>query len=120
MSFKKGERKRESVSLGSEMGEYINELIENKKTKEIGKKANQKSLNLLVCWQNTAPERILNHTDNVVYSTRSKDTELLVYVDSAAYAAELSMDKEIYRLKMTELLEKEITDIKFLVSKRRK
>lgn len=124
---KKTPRKRETVTLGDEIVEYLGALRDTsanyKKrqgSKQGGKGAaeGQKSLNLLSCWQNIAPPRLLEHTDNVVYSTRSKETELLVYVDSSSYAAELSLDKELYRLSMQKELQKDIADIKFLVSKK--
>jgi predicted nucleic acid-binding Zn ribbon protein len=72
---------------------------------------------LLNAWEAVAQESVLAHTDNVVYSKRSKETELLIFVDDAAWAAELTMNKEIYRILMEKQLNKSIVDIKFLVSK---
>jgi hypothetical protein len=64
-----------------------------------------------------APPLMAEHTDSVVYSRRSAADEVLVYVDDAAFAAELSMNKEIYRLKMQEITGKQLADITFLVSR---
>lgn len=121
MNKKRIQRKKESVFLGDEIGEYLSSLKvfgSDGKKRTTASQAAKRSMNLLVCWQRVAPQRVLDHTDNVVYSTRSKDTEILVYVDSAAYAAELSMDKELYRIKMQQETEKQISDIKFLVSRK--
>ncbi|MDR1088400.1 MAG: DciA family protein [Coriobacteriales bacterium] len=134
MSRQKPQRKRSSVFLGDEIGEYLGALRVSTGTpaagagtgkatgtgarKHVAARAGKNPLNLLACWQRTAPERLLAHTDNVVYSTQSKETELLVYVDSAVYAAELSLDKELYRIRMEQELEKELHDIKFLVSRK--
>ncbi|MDR1358695.1 MAG: DUF721 domain-containing protein [Coriobacteriales bacterium] len=129
MSIQKTTRKRASVFLGDEIGEYLGGLkvsvgakadsgTGDKTRKSTAARAAKNPLNLLACWQQTAPARLLAHTDNVVYSTQSKETELLVYVDSAVYAAELSMDKELYRIRMQQELHKEIGDIKFLVSRK--
>lgn len=121
MKNKKDLRKRDSVFLGDEIGEYLESLkadTKNKTKKGVSKRNLQKSMNLLVCWEQIVTPRINEHTDNVVYSTRSEETELLVYVDSAAYATELTMDKELYRIKMQNEIGKEIADIKFLVSRK--
>lgn len=117
----KDKRKHETVSLGSEIEEFLDsiKLVSQKDGKtHSSKKKIKKSLNLLACWQQSVSKRVKDHTDNVVYDTQSEETELLVYVDSAVYAAELSMDKELYRIKMQESLGKEIKDIRFLVSRK--
>jgi hypothetical protein len=128
---KEPQRKRETVSLNDEIGEYLAGLeiegvtgVKSAYAKQGGasglslSKTAKATMNLLVIWQKIASERVLKHTDNVVYSTRSKDTEILVYVDSPVYAAELTMDKEIYRLRMQQETGKDISDIKFLISRR--
>lgn len=117
----KTKRKRDTVFLGDEIGEYLKDLKVTgqggtRKTTVQG--AAKSSLNLLSLWKQIAPPRMLEHTDNVVYSTRSKETEVLVYVDTAVYATELTMDKELYRLRMQQELGKDISDIKFLVSRK--
>ena len=118
---KEAKPKKETVFLGDEIQEYLNALkVSNNESsgKTPVAKAVQNSMNLLTGWQLTAPPHLLKHTDNVVYSTRSEGTEILVYVDSGAYAAELTMDKELYRRKLEQVIEKEIDDIKFLVSRK--
>jgi predicted nucleic acid-binding Zn ribbon protein len=72
---------------------------------------------LLNTWESVAQEAVLQHTDNVVYSKKSAQTEVLVFVDDASWAAELTMNKEVYRILMQEQLNKPIADIKFLVSR---
>ena len=114
---KEAKPKKTTVFLGDEIQEYLNSL-KGAKGKGLSNKSVQKSMNLLTGWQLTAPPHLLKHTDNVVYSTRSEGTEVLVYVDSGAYAAELTMDKELYRRKLEQVIEKEIDDIKFLVSRK--
>ena len=113
--------KRETVFLGDEIQEYLESLNTSKNSdKKVSSsaKTRKNASNLLACWQRVAPSRLLNHTDNVVYSTKSQQTEVLVYVDSAVFATELTMDKELYRLKMQQEAKKEIYDIKFLVSRK--
>ena len=118
MTKKEEKRKKATVLLGDEIEEYLQRLNQGSKkgSKKLG--PGQSSMNLLVCWQKVVPQRFLDHTDNVVYSLRSKKTELLVYVDSNSCAAELSMDKELLRQRMQEELGKEISDIKFLISRK--
>ena len=106
MKAKKEQReKREPVFLGDEIARYLEKLPMAKR-------------GLLVHWEKVASSRFLEHTDNVVYCTRSKNNTILVYVDNAAYAAEMSMDKELYRLRMQQETKQKISDIKFLVSRR--
>ncbi|MDR2035627.1 MAG: DciA family protein [Coriobacteriales bacterium] len=114
---KKVQRKRDTVSLADEISEYLGSIPVS-------------TMNLLDCWQRAAAPHLLEHTDNVVYENRptkkggdkqedaAQKNIVLVYVDSPAYAAELSMDKELYRLKLQQETKKEITDIKFLVSRK--
>ena len=100
---KQAERKERPIKLGSEIAEYLDKLPFHKK-------------GLIAHWQKITPAYLLEHTDNVVYDKHSNDETVLVYVDSSAYAAELTMDKELYRLRMSQETGKEISDIKFLVS----
>lgn len=116
-------KRKEAVSLGSEIEAYLGKLKvaathQKKGFQAKGITSTKKSTNLLVVWQRIAPERIIEHTDNVVYSTRSENTEILVYMDSSVFATEMTMDKELYRVKLQNELEKEIADIKFLVSRK--
>ena len=99
------EARREPVSLREGIARYLDILPIPKK-------------GLQAHWEKVAAPHLLEHTDNVVYCTRSKNNTILVYVDSAAFAAELTMDKELYRLRMQQETKKEIADIKFLVSRK--
>ena len=120
MGEKEEQRKKKTISLGEGLEEYLGSFkIGTAGGSSTGSaSAKKKTMNLLTCWQRVAPKRLLDHTDNVVYSTRSKKTELLIYVDNATYAAELSMDKELYRHMMQQELGKEIENINFLVSRK--
>lgn len=118
--------KRETVFLKDELSLYMGSLSKPR-------------LNLLTCWHNVAAPHVLEHTDNVVYEKSSQkkakrlspervdikqkeqdeqNNVVLVFVDSSVYAAELSMDKELYRIRMQQETKKEISDIKFLVSRK--
>lgn len=102
---KQTQRKERAVSLGEEIAEYLGRL-------PFGSKG------LLNHWQKVAPPYLLEHTDNVVYDSRLNSDAILVYVDSSVYAAELTMDKELYRLRMSQETGKDISDIRFLVSRK--
>jgi hypothetical protein len=95
-------------SLGSEFEQFMTAHEQDVTLKARG---------LQLAWEGVAQERVLEHTDNVVYSKRSAKTELLIYVDDPSWAAELTMNKEAYRLLMQKQLNKPIADIKFLVSR---
>lgn len=113
-------KKREEVLLGSGIEQFFTKL-EEKEKKEQRKKSGRPfdtQKGLCEIWRKIASEHFQEHTDNVVYSTRSEKTEILVFTDDSSYAAELSMDKELYRLRMQGELGKEIADIKFLVSRK--
>lgn len=110
-------RKKETVFLGDEIKEYLSKFTNTYK-KRVFSQETKKSLNLLSIWQSVVPPHLLKHTDNVVYSKRSQNNEILVFVDSAAYATELTMDKEMYRYQMEKKLGVEVSDIKFLVSRK--
>ena len=117
---KRFDKKLKTVSLGSEIDEYMVNLKESSvesNNKRLARGLKKGSLNLMACWRSVASERIFNHTTNVVYKKRSEGTELLIYVDSAIYSTELTMEKEIHRIKMEKVLGKEIKDITFLVSR---
>jgi hypothetical protein len=110
-------RKREIVSLRDGIDEYLRKIPVS-------------TMNLQDCWKRVAAPSFLAHTDNVVYENRStkknKESQevlphkniVLVYVDSPAFATELSMNKELYRLRMQQETKKDIADIKFLVSRK--
>jgi len=103
--MKKGKRKEQSLFLGDAIAEYLETLPTAKR-------------GVLAHWEKVAAPHLLEHTDNVVYDSGSKNNTIVVYVDSAAYANELTMDKELYRMKMQKQTKKEIADIKFVVSRK--
>ena len=102
---KKPQRKQKAVSLGDGIAEFLGTLPSSKG-------------GLWVHWSRIAAPHLLEHTDNVVYNTSTKDDSILVYVDSPAYAAELSGDKELYRLRLEQETGKSIGDVSFLVSRK--
>ena len=102
---RKSARKEYSLSLGDAVAEYLDTLPFAKR-------------GLVVHWEKVAAPHLLEHTDNVVYDSKSKNNSIIVYVDSAAYANELTMDKELYRMKMQKEVKKEIADIRFVVSRK--
>jgi hypothetical protein len=69
-------------------------------------------------WEKIASPIALDNTDNITFSTKSKNPEVLIYVENSHWAAELEAQKELYRI----LLEKEtgqpIYSIKFLVTRK--
>ncbi|MDR2196972.1 MAG: DciA family protein [Coriobacteriales bacterium] len=78
----------------------------------------QKSLTLKAAWEEACGRQALEHTDNVTYSKRGQGTVILVYMDDSHWAAELSMSKELLRLKLTRALGQPIDDIIFEVNRR--
>jgi len=82
------------------------------------KKGLSQAIFLQNAWEKIAPPKTLEYTDNIAFSHKTKQPEVLVYVESSHWAAELEAQKEWYRL----LLEKEtglmIPDVKFLVTKK--
>jgi hypothetical protein len=77
-----------------------------------------RGIRLQSAWEKIATPQELEHTDNVVFSIKSKDPCILVYVDSSHWAAELGFQKELYKI----LLEREtgwkLSDLKFLVTRK--
>lgn len=78
----------------------------------------RKALQVKNAWEKIASDYILAHTDNVVFSKRSEQRSLLIYVDSSQWAAEMSMQKEYFRIMMNQEIYPPIDDIIFLVSKK--
>ena len=110
--------KREEVLLSSGIERFFTDLEAKQKKSSATARPFDTQKGLCDVWRKIAPEHFQKHTDNVVYSTKSEKTEILVFTDDSSYAAELSMDKELYRLRMQGELGKEISDIKFLVSRK--
>jgi hypothetical protein len=77
-----------------------------------------RSMKLQNAWEAVASPQALKHTDNVVFSTKSKTPCILVYVDSSHWAAELGTQKELYRILLQRETGWEVTDIKFLITRK--
>jgi len=103
------ERNKKITRLNWETNRFI-----NRNTKE----GLSQAIQLQSAWEKVASQKALENTDNITFSTRSKKTEILVYVGNSHWAAELESQKELYRI----LLEKEtglkIYDLKFLVTRK--
>ena len=76
----------------------------------------RKSIALQEAWEKVAPKNALDHTDNVVES-KKKGNSIVVFVDTPACAANLSMSKEYYRQMMEHETGFTVEDIFFIVSK---
>jgi hypothetical protein len=104
-----GSYKKRAVKLGEELSGFIKDNPNARFTRET---------RLQRAWEAVATTRILEHTDSVIFSVKSKQPCVVVYVESSIWAAELEAQKELYRL----LLEKEtgwsINDLKFYVTRK--
>jgi hypothetical protein len=69
-------------------------------------------------WEELASPRILEHTDSVVFSTKTKQPRVLIYVDGSHWAAELESEKELYRILLERETGWEIHELKFLVTRK--
>ena len=102
-------RNSKPSKLNDEIREFITANQENQSIKPLW---------LHTAWEKVAPQYALEHTDNVVFSTRSQNTTILIYVDSSQWAAELSMQKEIFRILMSLEIKQNLEEIVFLVSQK--
>jgi len=80
-------------------------------------KASLIGLELQKAWEESASPHVLEHTDTVMFCKREKEPVVLVYVDDSTWAAEITMQKEFYRLRMQEILGRPITEVRFFVSR---
>ena len=90
----------------------INEIIKSK-----NKDSFAKELSLQRAWEKIAPQKVLDHTDNVVYSKKYENS-IIIFVDSPHCAADFSMSKEYYRQMMEHETGEEIENVIFIVSKK--
>jgi hypothetical protein len=101
--------RKKAVRLGDELSDFMKDNSNERFTR---------GTRLQRAWEAVASTRILEHTDSVVFSTKSKQPCVIVYVESSIWAAELEAQKELYRI----LLEKEtnwkIDDLKFYVTRK--
>ncbi|MCR5845318.1 MAG: DUF721 domain-containing protein [bacterium] len=77
----------------------------------------KRGVRLKNAWESVATEAVLDHTDNIIDSLKNAHS-LVVFVDDAAWAAQLSMSKEYYRQSLQFVLDEPIDDIFFIVSKK--
>jgi len=103
------ERNKKITKLNWEINRYI-----NSNTKD----GLSQALQLQSAWEKIAPPVALENTDNIAYSTKTKKTEILVFVDNSHWAAELESQKELYRILMERELKKKVSDIRFLVTRK--
>ena len=104
---KENKRERKNTTLSDGVKEYMKEYAGDNLTR---------SLNLHSAWEKVCPSKSLEHTDNVVYSKQGEENTVLVFVDSSQQAMELTLQKEFLRIFMEKELNKQIQDLKFIVS----
>jgi hypothetical protein len=115
-------RNRESVSLSKAIDDYFGDLLFKRahQTGEGGGAGHSKA-DLRHVWRNIASEAALAHTDNVVYDKRSatkgRDCAIIVFTDDSSWAAELSMQKEHYRMMFEREMKKPVSEVKFFTSR---
>jgi len=100
-------RQKKTVGLNEEVQDFL--------TAKLGEKQ-RAGLDLRCAWESIATPAALEHTDNVVFGKR-KAASILIYVDSSAWAAELSMQSEFYRQMMERQLDQPVSELTFLVSR---
>jgi hypothetical protein len=104
-------------------------VTENKTVRSLGMELNSfilknsnerlaRGIRLQTAWETIAPPRALDHTDNVVFSTKAKKPCVLVYVEDSHWAAELETQKELYRILLERETGWEIPDLKFYVTRK--
>jgi len=69
-------------------------------------------------WEDVADESVLAHTDNVINDKKRGEVVVVVFVDSAQWAAQLNMDKEYYRIELGHALERNLEEVRFVVSQK--
>jgi hypothetical protein len=76
-----------------------------------------RGIRLKSAWEEVASPKALEHTDSIVFS-KKKENGILVYVQDSHWAAELGMQKELYRILLERETGWEIADIEFYVTKK--
>jgi hypothetical protein len=103
-----GERDKKSVKLYAKAGDFVQyHSVEGF----------SQGIRLQNAWETIATPQILAHTDNVVF-TPKKHSSILVYVENSHWAAELENQKELYRILLIKETGWDISDIKFLVTRK--
>jgi hypothetical protein len=95
------------------LGTQINGFIAENSSERFSR-----GIRLQNAWEAIATPQALQHTDNVVFSVKAKEACVLVYVQDSHWAAELGMQKELYRLLLEKEYGQEIKDMKFLVTRK--
>jgi hypothetical protein len=95
-------------TLGVELKRFMDKAGVNKSRQE-GR--------LQSVWEKVASEEVLAHTDNVLWKKNEEKRTVLVYVDGSAWAAELRMYQEYYKLLLSKELETVVDEIHFNVSR---
>jgi len=76
---------------------------------------------LIQAWEKVAGEAVLKYTGAVFYDRKNPDI-VVVYTISSFHKAELEAEKEIYRLRLTEILRQkpmpEIKEVRFAVDRK--
>ena len=96
------------VSLHDELARCVDKLVP---------KNTRISFELQHAWEHIASPQVREHTDGIMFSKRDKDPVILIYVNDSSWAAELSMQKEFYRIRMEEELGKTVKEVRFIVSR---
>ena len=98
-----------------ELREQIEELLDG----EAGAQARQ-GASLRQAWRQVAPPAVLSHTGSVITDKADPDV-LVVFTDSSFIQADLSAEKELYRILLSNILRPEpaapLKEVRFAVSR---
>jgi len=103
------ERNKKATRLSWETNRYV-----NKNSKE----GLSQVIQLQNAWEKIASPAALESTDNITFATGTKKKEVLVFVESSHWAAELEAHKELYRILLEKETEMNILKLKFIVTKK--
>jgi hypothetical protein len=101
--------RKKIIRLGEELASFIKDNSNERFTRDT---------RLQRAWETVASPRILEHTDSVVFSVKSKQPCIIVYVESSIWAAELEAQKELYRILLERETNWDIDDLKFYVTRK--
>jgi hypothetical protein len=103
------EKKKEAKKLNIELNAFIKKNSSNRFSRAI---------KLQEAWKAVAPSRALEHTDNIVFSHKTEQPCVLIYVEDSRWAAELGMQRELYRILLEKKTGWEISELKFYVTRK--
>jgi hypothetical protein len=103
--------------------------IKDKKIKKLSAELNSFIINnsnerfsqgikLQEAWEAIASPQALEHTDNVVFLQKTNRLCVLIYVEDSRWAAELGMQRELYRILLEKKTGWEINELKFYVTRK--